>query len=329
MPADANPLPVPPLLEITAATVLRGGQPVLDRFSLRLDAGCHTAILGANGAGKSTLVQLIARQLYPLAPDDGRSPVRVFGRAHWNVAELRGLLGIVSPAVQSDYTSEEPLEVFDAVVSGFFAARGLWRGHAVSDEMRARAHAALEQLGASHLVGRAMASLSTGEARRVLIARALVHRPRALLLDEPCAGLDLASRRRSMEFFFFSSRRRHTRSKRDWSSDVCSSDLAAAQGRPRAAPGRQGRHAHRRSAGRSVRHADTRVAAGRVVPRRDRLNSGAPLSAASRNNTRRRSACRPWRPAAATAPAPAHGSARTTAAAARPRPAAVPRRRSG
>ncbi len=74
MPADANPLPVPPLLEITAATVLRGGQPVLDRFSLRLDAGCHTAILGANGAGKSTLVQLIARQLYPLAPDDGRSP---------------------------------------------------------------------------------------------------------------------------------------------------------------------------------------------------------------------------------------------------------------
>ncbi len=199
MPADANPLPVPPLLEITAATVLRGGQPVLDRFSLRLDAGCHTAILGANGAGKSTLVQLIARQLYPLAPDDGRSPVRVFGRAHWNVAELRGLLGIVSPAVQSDYTSEEPLEVFDAVVSGFFAARGLWRGHAVSDEMRARAHAALEQLGASHLVGRAMASLSTGEARRVLIARALVHRPRALLLDEPCAGLDLASRRRFLE----------------------------------------------------------------------------------------------------------------------------------
>ena len=199
MNADATAASTLPLLEINDATVLRGGRPALDRFSLRVEAGRHTAILGANGSGKSTLVQLVARQLYPLAPGDGGNPVRVFGRAHWSVAELRGLLGIVSPALQNDYTSDVPLEVFEAVVSGFFAARGLGLDHRVSEDMRERAMAALEQLGAGQLIGRAMASLSTGEARRVLIARALVHRPRALLLDEPCAGLDPASRRRFLE----------------------------------------------------------------------------------------------------------------------------------
>ncbi|MDO1527543.1 ATP-binding cassette domain-containing protein [Fulvimonas sp. R45] len=188
-----------PLLEIDRATVLRDGRAILDRLDLCIAQGQHAAILGPNGSGKSTLVKLVARQLYPLAHGDGRSPVRVFGRERWNVAELRGLLGIVSPALQRDYTSEAPLEVFDAVVSGFFAARGLGLDHHVNESMRERAQAALDQLDAAHLAGREMASLSTGEARRVLIARALVHRPRALLLDEPCAGLDLASRRRFLE----------------------------------------------------------------------------------------------------------------------------------
>lgn len=188
-----------PLIEIDAATVLRGNHSALDHFSLRVEAGQHTAILGANGSGKSTLVQLIGRQLYPLTSGEGHGPVRVFGRDRWNVAELRGLLGIVSPALQSDYTTDTPLEVFEAVVSGFFSSRGLWLNHAVTAGMRECANEALQQLGASHLIGREMASLSTGEARRVLIARALVHRPRVLLLDEPSAGLDLASRRQFSE----------------------------------------------------------------------------------------------------------------------------------
>jgi len=85
------------------------------------------------------------------------------------------------------------------VLSSFFSAQRLGLNHQVTPSMRERADEALELAGATHLLGRSMASLSTGEARRVLIARALVHRPRALLLDEPCAGLDMASRRRFLE----------------------------------------------------------------------------------------------------------------------------------
>ena len=186
----------PALLEVDQASVMQGERLVLDRVSLRIAAHQHTAILGANGSGKSTLVKLIARQLYPLSRGAGSGAVRIFGRERWPVSELRSLLGIVSPSVQLDYTSDTPVEVFDAVVSGFFAARGVARNHRVTESMRERASEALAHVDATHLVGRPLASLSTGEARRVLIARALVHRPRALLLDEPCTGLDMASRRR-------------------------------------------------------------------------------------------------------------------------------------
>ncbi len=196
---DDQPSTEDELLTIDRASVMQGDRLVLDQLTLRLADGQHTAILGPNGSGKSTLVKLIARHLYPLAQRDGSGTVRIFGRDRWNVAELRSLLGNVSPAVQLDYTSDTPVEVFDAVVSGFFAARGTSFNHQITDDMRARATEALTQVGATSLVGRDMVSLSTGEARRVLIARALVHRPRALLLDEPCAGLDMASRRHFLE----------------------------------------------------------------------------------------------------------------------------------
>ena len=196
---DDQPSTEDELLTIDRASVMQGDRLVLDQLTLRLADGQHTAILGPNGSGKSTLVKLIARHLYPLAQRDGSGTVRIFGRDRWNVSELRSLLGIVSPAVQLDYTSDTPVEVFDAVVSGFFAARGTSFNHQITDDMRERATEALTQVGAMSLVGRNMVSLSTGEARRVLIARALVHRPRALLLDEPCAGLDMASRRHFLE----------------------------------------------------------------------------------------------------------------------------------
>ncbi len=191
--------PSPPLLELVHASVQREGRRILDDVSLRIGRGEHAVILGANGSGKSTLVKLITRQIYPLVLADRTPVLRILGRERWSVSELRSRLGIVSPAMQTDFTSETPLEVYDAVISGFFAARGLGLDHRVTPAMHHAANEALATAGASHLTGRLMAGLSTGEARRVLIARALVHRPQALLLDEPCAGLDLASRRDFLE----------------------------------------------------------------------------------------------------------------------------------
>lgn len=180
-----------PFLEIERASVLRGERRLVDDLSLRIAAGEQVAILGPNGSGKSTLVNLISQQIRPLFG----GKVAVWGEAHWDLFALRRQLGLVSPALQGDLAGDEALEVLDCVVSAFFAARGLWLVHKATDQMRDQARAALKQACADHLIGRSMDSLSTGEARRVLIARALVHQPKALLLDEACAGLDPAARR--------------------------------------------------------------------------------------------------------------------------------------
>ena len=187
-----------PLLSIDRATVLRDGRALLDRLSLDIAQGQHTAILGPNGSGKSTLVKLVERRLYPLVHDDGSAVVRIFGRDRWNVAELRSLLGVVSSDLRREFEATHETAL-DTVLSGFFASMTLGRDHMVTDEMRTRALDALERVGATPLAGRDVSTLSTGEARRVLIARALVHRPRALLLDEPCAGLDPGTRRRFLD----------------------------------------------------------------------------------------------------------------------------------
>ena len=189
----------PPLLELHDARLMRGEHEVLHGLSLRIEPGQHTAIVGPNGAGKSSLVRMIHRDDYPLAHDDGTAPMRILGRTRWDVFELRKHLGIVSGDLQQRLIDEDLVDGLDAVISGFFASHVLSFNHAVTEAMRAAARTALDRLGASHLAHRRFATLSTGEARRVLIARALVHDPGALLLDEPTAGLDFVAQRTLLE----------------------------------------------------------------------------------------------------------------------------------
>ncbi len=197
LPADASPAPTP-LFELDRATVIRGGVRVLRELTLRIPLGQHTVILGPNGCGKSTFIKLIHRELYPLARE-GDAPVKVFGQRRWNVAELRTRLGVVTSDLTRDLQQMPQLDVEDAVITGFFSSFVIPPHCPVDAQMRTAARRALADAGATALIGRQVAELSTGEMRRVLIARALVHSPQALLLDEPTAGLDLVAQRHFLE----------------------------------------------------------------------------------------------------------------------------------
>jgi iron complex transport system ATP-binding protein len=176
-----------PLVEFENVTISREGRIALREVSLKIGAGEHVAVLGPNGSGKSSLIKTITREYYPVDPD--HSAVRVMGERIWNVFELRARMGIVTHELaQACMQGFQGLEV---VLSGFFSSVGIWPHLRVTWEMRARAGEALERLEISHLADRWVDEMSSGEARRVLIARALVHGPKALVLDEPSASLDL------------------------------------------------------------------------------------------------------------------------------------------
>ena len=191
-----------PVLELVNATVVKDDRPVLDGLTVTIAADEHSAILGPNGAGKSALVRLLTHEDRPLAREDGPPPVRVFGNDNWDVFDLRSQLGIVSSDLHHRFVfgnNEGRVMADAAVLSGFFATQGILRYGLVTDDMRRRAGEALERMGVSHLARRRLDEMSSGEARRVLLARALVTAPRALVLDEPTTGLDLVARHAFME----------------------------------------------------------------------------------------------------------------------------------
>jgi iron complex transport system ATP-binding protein len=177
----------PALLDLQNIRVMRGDKVVLDDFSLLIQPNEHVAILGPNGCGKSTLVKTIAREIYPVVREG--SSMTILGRDRWNVFELRSLLGIVSNDLMTACTTN--VKGRDIVLSGFFSSTRIFPHHTIDPTHQHLADQALEQMQVSHLADRPMFELSSGEAKRVLIARALVHKPRALLFDEPSNSLDL------------------------------------------------------------------------------------------------------------------------------------------
>ena len=175
-----------PLFQIHDASVVRGGKTILHVGDFTLGEGEHVALLGPNGAGKSTFIQLLTREVFPVWREE--PPVRFRGQERPRLEDIKRTLGIVSSTMHDQVRVHLP--VIDIVTGGLFGTLGLPLRGNVGERDRALARSALERLGIAELAARDVMTLSTGQVRRVLVARELVRDPQVLIFDEPCTGLD-------------------------------------------------------------------------------------------------------------------------------------------
>jgi len=162
---------------------------VFESLNLHIHAGEKVAILGPNGAGKSTLLKLISREIYPVVRPD--SWFKLYGSKTVNLWDLRRKIGLVSHDLQEDYTPYTT--AFEVVLSGFFGAIGHYDHLQANKIQLQRATELLQQADMAEHQNIVFQRLSTGQKRRLLVARALVHKPTALIFDEPCNGLDISA----------------------------------------------------------------------------------------------------------------------------------------
>jgi iron complex transport system ATP-binding protein len=200
-PSPDHPNP-PKILEVHNVSVIRGHNSLLQNLSLSISMGQHTAILGPNGSGKSTLLKLLMRNLYPSCVDGQPGSIELLGQTHWNVWDLRTQLGFVSGEIDQHFHAGRSgrLTAQQAVLTGFFSSELEPDPEAITEPMLQAARHAMDLMGIASLAHRTLGTMSTGERRRTLLARAICHRPLALILDEPTAGLDLGSQRQLLEY---------------------------------------------------------------------------------------------------------------------------------
>ncbi|MFL0798976.1 MAG: ATP-binding cassette domain-containing protein [Agarilytica sp.] len=178
-----------PFFEVKNARVFRGQHKVFDNLSLEFLPGEHVAILGPNGAGKTTLLKILTREISPVVRDD--SYVKIFGKERVNIWQLREKIGVVSHEFQSQY--EAIATGLDVVISAFFGSVGIHQHQDVTEEQRDKAERALEKFQVSDLRDRQFLQLSSGQKRRLLLARATIHNPNVVIFDEPTSSLDVSA----------------------------------------------------------------------------------------------------------------------------------------
>jgi iron complex transport system ATP-binding protein len=182
-----------PILEISSLSIQREGTRILDDVNWRVEPGQHWAMLGANGSGKTSLLSALTGYFMPTAGEIIVLGHR-FGETDWR--DLRRHIGLVSSSIRQLMADTEP--ALETVVSGKYAMIDFWGRLHRTD--RARALRLLKQVECGYLAKRPWIFLSQGERQRVLIGRALMAKPKLLILDEPCAGLDPAAREHFLQF---------------------------------------------------------------------------------------------------------------------------------
>ncbi len=181
------------ILEISSLRIQRDGVVILDDVNWRVERGQHWVILGANGSGKTSLLSALTGYLMPTSGEIFLLG-KIYGQSDWR--ELRKKIGIVSSSVRQMMADDEP--ALETVASGKYAMIDFWGR--VSRAEKSQAMKLLRQIECEYLAGRPWRVLSQGERQRVLIGRALMAKPRVLILDEPCAGLDPAAREHFLQF---------------------------------------------------------------------------------------------------------------------------------
>jgi len=163
---------------------------ILQNLNLTIKQGEHWAILGANGSGKSTLMKLIQSQIHPRF--DKNSTKEIFGKSRYSLFELREKIGVITNDLHNYFLDKVPfLTGYEVVQSGFYSSFGIFEHQDFTEQQHKKVRETLDFLEINHLQNKKVNTMSTGELRKCIIARALIHNPQAFILDEPTVGLDI------------------------------------------------------------------------------------------------------------------------------------------